>query len=1849
MRVLASFLLLAAVMLLPCAVAECATAREPAYKAVTLVHNYPWPEGLSLRFATDEQLCRAKYGQNWQVRCAAELGEPGATATGVRLTPPLDGHWEWRHSGRMDFVLAAGEAPAPETTYTVDLEGMRLPASVKLDKTRLSLRTPPLSVRLQEGRFWVDPSPQARHRLAVSLEFNFPVGAKEPVIRCSAPGVAFGEPERVWNAARDRLNLAFPVTKLPSETVEARIVVEGLPSFSPEDGTLGPRAQGQEGDTAFRVSVTGSRSLFAVRAAALEIAPDDNLNKEYVLTVETSLYVSPEEVLRHLDVRQLPRFNTPADSRPYNWLAAPVVPAEALERGRKLTPVSLMPDNTPVSRLRFRLPAEADSYLLVGVHERCAAASGLTLGKPWRKILRVGKAGADLDFLQPGNVLSLSGENTLDIYATNLDAVRWEAQLVRDPFLALLAQGSSRSFTEPLAESNLGLEALSESVRGELPLPAVAPGAAQFAGLNLSPVLDAAGSDARGLLRVNLIGLKDGKEAAFASRMVLVTDLGLLVKRTALGGYDAFVHSFRTGQPVAGVRVSVLGANGKPVAGGNTDAGGHVAFPPLGGLAREGRPVAVVAEYAGGKRGDLAWLPLTDVSRELNFSDFPVGGKLSSPDGLMAFVFAQRGMFRPGEVLHFGCVLRRADWAALPPDLPLVAQVRNPLGKIVLKRPFTAGESGMAIFDWASPETAPSGSYTLSVLTAGGAEMLGSTQVRVESFQPDTLALKLERPASKGWLVVDGKTPPRLGARLTNLHGAPAVGHAVRGQAIFAPARFVFPGWEEFTFLDPAPFAGTEQRRDLAESLTDKDGMAGLTLPAGLPGLASARCTLSVEGFEAGGGRPTVARTSFLISPRTSLLGYRPVGALTNLQFIPQHGRAELEFVAINPELARIPLDDLTFSVFERRYVTSLVRDAAGDFRYDETPVDAPVSRVRRQVGAVGLRFALDTAEAGEYLLAVRDASGALLASVPYVVAGERPLPPGAELASGRMRLRLDKTAYAAGETMRLAMSLPYDGTGLITLERDGVAAFAWFTARAGDTVQHLTVPEDFEGRGYVNVSFVRAPEAGAAYMTPHTYAVAPFTSNIRQRDMGLSIEAPESALPGTALRVTLRARRAGKAVLFAVDEGVLQLTRFATPSPLDSLLADRALEVRTFQALDLLMPRRLSPFGGGDGGGMGGGRFQNPFKRREEPPVATWSALLDVTPEGTSVEIPLPSYYNGKLRLMAVGASPGAAGSAARANTVAAPLVLTPQLPLTVSPGDVFAGTLVLANTTDQPLRAEVAAEADAGLAFLNGLPPEAEVGARAEIVLPFRMRAGEQPGAADVRFTARGGDRTYARTASLSVRPASPLRTSVQAGSATASTSLPTDRLVHAFGAHSSASLSALPLPLVRGFADYLRAYPYGCTEQLVSRALVRVLLRAYPGILADEKENEAILESAIGAIRERLTPDGLALWPDGPADPLLTVYAADFLLAMREAGRGGAEDLLQQVCDAVERVAALNETSLAAARTSAYAIWVLTREGRVTTQLLENLRETLGERKVADWETDLTAVLMAASRRQMHMRDSEPPAVVEYRPAGWFDALAQQALHMSLLARHFPAQCADEHRNDLFEAAVMALRSGSYATFSAAQGARALLAVGAGAAADMTRARLTCVDGDGEAREAVLAEGMLLTVDMPQCRRYALTLPADSPRCYWQVATTGYDVRPPDTAAANGLEVSRVYLDAQGEPIQSARQGDVLTVRISVRAQRQAAADCVISDLLPGGCEMVLPRPGEAEAAQPQGLKFAERREDRLLLFADVGREALVYTYRIRAVNRGTFLVPPIVAQAMYDQACNGHSAAGTLEVR
>jgi uncharacterized protein YfaS (alpha-2-macroglobulin family) len=112
----------------------------------------------------------------------------------------------------------------------------------------------------------------------------------------------------------------------------------------------------------------------------------------------------------------------------------------------------------------------------------------------------------------------------------------------------------------------------------------------------------------------------------------------------------------------------------------------------------------------------------------------------------------------------------------------------------------------------------------------------------------------------------------------------------------------------------------------------------------------------------------------------------------------------------------------------------------------------------------------------------------------------------------------------------------------------------------------------------------------------------------------------------------------------------------------------------------------------------------------------------------------------------------------------------------------------------------------------------------------------------------------------------------------------------------------------------------------------------------------------------------------------------------------------------------------------------------------------------------------------------------------------------------------------------------------------------------------------------------------------------------------------------------------------------------------------------DLLPGGTEAVLElrppadssTPGEDPArsrpsaarnsALPIGLpdksnwtpQHIDVREDRLVLYGDISKDAGTFVYRVRATNAGVFQAPPAFAEGLYDPKTAGIGLVGKLEI-
>ncbi len=1833
-----------------------ASDESPAYMQVFLTSPLKGNDVLSLHLVPDEKLCRKAYGDDWSLRCLAAPGQDGALARGVRLVPELPGEWRWRGSSTLIF---RPKNPWPQATSgTVTLEDLPLPSRIRLTSKKIDFATPPLAALGIHGNMWIDPDLNGERAVSFDVSFTTPpdrsLVERDAVLQIGE-GI-LGRTEFIWSGDGSSCLVKARVATLPEKQTVAVLRLPGVAGKVVRVGT-GWNVPEREKIAVQQVTVPGLSSLFCVREARLEPSRNAALVGEYHLTLKTSLLVRPDAVLKAITALQLPRSLQPDAVRSTAWTRAPVIDEEVLNRSTRVKVESLQPVDRPAETLHFKVAVEQDTYLFLDLPGGFGPAPNLTLARPWREVFHARPFGAELDFLQPGNVLVLGGERKLDIHASGLSSVRWRVSRVLNPFLGLLAtQGM------PFENDSIQFDAMGDVLTGEIPLRRMAPGTPQFVVLDMEPLL----RDGRGLMQIQLSGMDGERKVIETARLVLATDLGLVVKKNADGSRDAFVCSLSEGNPVRGADVAILGTNGLPVAEAVTDEGGRAVLPSVSGMEREKSPVAVIVR----QNTDMAWLPINDFSRIVDYSRFPVQGQTGSADGINAYVFSERGMFRPGETVHFGIVVRRGDWKALPHDLPFVAELRDASERTIMRRQFTVGEDGLAELSWSSPEGAPAGRYRLDVVMPdpdGVPTVLGSGAVRLEEFQPDTLAIdaRIHPDPGKGWIDPAGAVAE---VRLRNLYGAPAGDRRLRGQLSVSPARLSFPGYEDFTFHDAMPYQGSALRIDLNEVRTDAEGKSVLPLPLEKLRGGTLSCSLLVEGFEPGGGRAVTKRQSFLVSPLKAVLGYRPAGAGCNLDFIPRGSATTLEFVALDSSLKRTDPGELTFSVAERHYVTSLVTDREGHYRYDETPVEREISVSRRSFDTEGsLSWTVPSEKPGEFLLSVRDAAGQIMARVPFVVAGndDLRLALGERLPSGILRLRTDRADYAPGEKVRLFLSAPYDGIGLITLERDSVVAYRWFHARAGNSVQEIVVPDNFEGRAYVNVSLARALSSPESFMQPHSCAVAPITVNGNARNIGLRLAVSKHEIvPGENVSVSLAARQPGKAILFAVDEGILQLTSFATPDPLRYLLEDRALEVETRQMFDLLMPehgRYHIPAYGGDMENAGG-RFHNPFKRKGEPPLCWWSGIVDTGPESRNFSIPVPGYYNGSVRIMAVAVSPDMAGNADARAVVRGDVVLTPQIPLLAAPGDMFDASLAVANTTEKDKVFHLVAEMDSVLQPVDPVSREIGVAAGAEKLVPFRIRVGDEPGNAAIRFVVTDSDgQKTSRSVSLSVRPASPLRESLSVGTASSSMQLETGRELYTWSAKGSASVSTLPLPALRGLVRYLDACLYTCTEQRISRAMPYALLMNHPVLLADAgsrpeevlKRSRKAMDEAIQAIQESLNWNGLSLWPGGEGNLLVTAYAADFLLTMREAGAALPGGLLENVCNVLERVLDRIPESLEDGRAQAYGLWVLTREGRITTRSLERLVKQLEER-IPGWREDVTSTLIAGSCAIMRMNDDARHLVDLYRVPGegfrrdLLDALGVQALRASVLARHFPEKM-EQERSVIAQDLMDHVNGGRYVTLSSALGIRALLDMGEALESRSLSGvglRCTAMQPGFEAATGVTENlpGML-TLSLPGCATYALDMPENGPELYWEVSAQGFDRKPPTENLMQGLEVSRVLLDAEGQPVQKVRQGDIVTVCLTVRSHGGPVPDVALVDLLPGGFEHIL-------AELPDMTEFAggtmDRREDRILFFLSPDTEPRSVRYKVRAVNRGTFSLPPVQAEAMYDRSLRAHERAGVIVV-
>jgi alpha-2-macroglobulin len=1869
----------------------------------------------------------------------ALVGKPAKA--GIELSPPVAGQWVWHSDKELVFTPSA-DWPVGQKYRLNLVPGTATTQGVRLAQTQFDFSTVPFQAEISSQEFYQDPQDPLKKSAIFGVNFNYPVDAatfeKAVSLAMLVPdpnkkNVLKVGPAQKFTITYDLRHLNAYVhsapLNLPLDEQQMQLTLrKGIASVRGGAGT--------EDELTGVASIPGLYSL-GISNASITLVDNERFEPTQTLVIATSSPVTGKALNEKVKAWLLPE-NGPQGQMHYSWYSGRINQT-VLDRSQVL-PLAIQPterDYDGVHGFRFSAPPGRQVYLSIG--RGLTGFGGYQLGKAQSYVLRVPPYPKLLKFLGQGSLLSMNGDHRVSVVARNMPGMRVSIARLMPDQLQHLVSLNQGNFEHP--RLSISPDHLVQRFTQTESLPDSDPTKAVYSGVDLGQYLGSGRDRKRGVFLLHLSAWNpahpnqndtDDSSDPFNAdsyqqpgpgdnRLIVVTDLGLLAKRSLDGSRDVFVQSLSTGQPVAGAVVKVVAENGQTLLSVNTGSDGHAHFPTLNGFTRELRPVMFTVSHSDSRPGDAAgnedfsFLPIGSSDRQLNFSRFDVGGapNAQSAGELSAYLFSDRGLYRPGDEFHIGLIVRASSWQQNIAGLPLRLELVDPRGLTVTRKRISPDQSGFMQWSYTTPETAPTGGWSVNLyLIKHGSDetLLGSTTVQVKEFEPDQTRVRarLQPDVGAGWV-----KPGDLHALIqaNTLYGTAADHRRVTATMTLRPAFPSFPLWRDYSFYDPHR-AKDGYTETLQTQTTDDKGTADF--PLDLSSFASATYSLRfyAQVFEPNSGRNVAAAATALVSSADYLVGVKTDG---DLDFIDRDAKRTVHMLAVNPQLKSIDVPNLKAVILDRHYVSVLTRQDSGVFKYESKLKETPISSQPLTIAAGGSDLPLPTGQPGSYALVIEDAEGTQLNRIDFTVAGNANVSRSLER-NAELQLALNKKDYAPGETIDVAVRAPYAGSGLITIERDRVYAWTWFHSDTASSVQHITVPKDFEGNGYINVQFLRDPSSSAIYMSPLSYGVVPFSVDLGAHREAVTVTTPSLIKPGQTLDMTVKTADTAQVALFAVDAGILQVANYKLGDPLDYFFRKRMLQVDSSQILDLMLPSfdQLTSMSttGGDGDTLRQQQL-NPFRRKHEQPVAYWSGVVTVKGSHT-FHYAVPDSFNGELKVMVVAVTPQKIGINETEATVRGDFVLSPNLPVAVAPGDVFDASVNVVNNLpggsdapSQTLPIRVQINAGSAFAVQGDSVQTLDLAAGKSGVANFKLKALEHLGSAPVKFTATYEQKQATRSTEVSVRPAVPFQTKIDVGRLSPGQSVTIKPLRDLFVERSErhAAVSFLPLVMMRGLSTYLQHYSNYCTEQTVSAATPGLIAAVRPEFAlnaADAAHAPLVVNRAIATLRNRQNGEGgFGIWTATPvADPFVSVYAMHYLLLARQAGINVPADMLDRGMGYLRGMAADESLGdLDGLRARAFAIYLLTSSGQVTTNLIASVQQRLQTRYPAVWKTDLAAVYLASSYHLLR-QDAEAnrliqapynelikprPARLPWSYAYYYDPLISDAQTLYLIEKNFPALAAKAPEATLMRI-IEPIQQGRYNTLSAALTMLALSDLPQGQAKPdglslLQSAAKTGADANtdavfqpfGDVNGAVLTGN--LAPDSTQMRfAYAPKDGATAPAWY-SLSQAGYDRVQPVKTVKDGLEIVREYTDESGKPIQKVTLGQTINVHISLRALGdRAVGDVAIVDILPGGFEVVSnppPAPSDQDSstdqpadddadsmlandplAQPgsdMDVSYVEPREDRVLIYATANRDVQQYIYRIRPTNTGWFVVPPEYAASMYDRTLQAYTPGeGALTV-
>jgi hypothetical protein len=1011
------------------------------------------------------------------------------------------------------------------------------------------------------------------------------------------------------------------------------------------------------------------------------------------------------------------------------------------------------------------------------------------------------------------------------------------------------------------------------------------------------------------------------KPASRSRHILVVTPYNLALKRnenTAL----VWATNLSTGKPVADLPITIYTSDGKASATGKTDKDGvyRGTFPKQ----EYYEPIFAVSEQDGLVQAAVG----SDWNDGIQTFDFNLNTQYGAQE-YYANMYTDRAIYRPGQSVYFKGILRRDNDAqySLPTQMKTVPiKVLDANGREILTQDLPLNAYGTFNGEIKLDGGAALGYYSI-ILEFGpdNRRFYNSVDFQVAEYKKPEfeVAVKTDKDS-----YINGETI-RVDTESTYYFGGAVSNAKVQWRLLTDDLFFTtdkVKGWWDFTDYDlTANRTRSGGVVSEGKGITDKDGKFAFTVPADVQDYPlSQNFTIDVEITDINNSAVS-SRAVVPVHKGEFYIGLKPQSYLGEV-----NKKQGVDVITVTPQGDPYPRQPVTVSVYEHKWYSVREKDSDGNFYWKSSYTDTLVVSSTVTTNAQGAATAYYTPTiGGVYKIAAqgKDSKGNQIRSATYQWVPSSDFVNWRIENNDRIDLVADKKEYKVGDTAKVLVPAPFKGgQALLTIERGGVLSVESLGEIGNSETLEIPIKPEYVPTVYVSVMLVKGRTTDSP--TPQ-FKLGYAALNINPEGKILAVKVtPDGKLnakglaeyqPGDKATFTIEAQDAqGKPAqtefsVALVDKAVLALADDRSTSLQEAFWGTRGIGVQTSASWVRSVERiNQNVQAEAKGGGGGGAPEEGSPVRRNFQDTAFWKADVVTDANGkATVSVNLPDNLT-TWNLTAKGVTKETLVGTGKLDILETkPLLVRPVVPRFFVPGDSVLIEAVVNNNTAQDVTVEVKLQAK-GLTLSDNATQPLTVKANDKGKVSWQTTVNQDANAVQVQFSASGGPSissgerySDALEATLPVvRPSSP---EVVGTSGTVDATVAeqikvpanADTSVGGLRITTSPSLAAASLDSL----EFLKAYPYECAEQVVSKFYPNVV--TYQALKDFGVKDEALEKQLTINISQQIQrlyqlqhgDGGWGMWATGDSFPHTTAYAVLGLDAANKAGFAVDEYVIQR----------------------------------------------------------------------------------------------------------------------------------------------------------------------------------------------------------------------------------------------------------------------------------------------------------------------------------------------------------------